>query len=115
LSTFTPSGSAGAVTTVTGSVSVVGATNPTIANVSMPVAATEYSYALPADTKKFYIKLRDPLAEIKLSYTAGASGTTYVTVERGNWYGEEDLSIGMVTLYFQSSVASQTLEIVSWV
>lgn len=110
MSAFTPSGSGGSV----GSTVLVGSTNPTVANINMPLAATEYSYVLPTNTKKFYIQLRDPSAELKLAYAAGTSGTTYVTVHRGCWFGEADLSVTGVTLYFQSSVSSQTAEIVSW-
>lgn len=88
--------------------------NPLVANVSIPTANTEVSYALPAGTKKFYIKLREGSASIKLAYVAGTSGTTYVTVHRGNWYGEEALDVPATTLYFQADVASQIAEIVSW-
>jgi hypothetical protein len=116
MSTFTPSGSAGSIQTVevSGAVSVAGSANPTIANVVMATAATEYSYALPADTRKFYIKLRDPMADLQLAYTATNSATTYITVHRGNWFGNEDMSLGAITLYFQSPSASQTVEIESW-
>jgi hypothetical protein len=113
VSTFTPTGGSAEIT---GSVTttVTGAANPTVANVAMASAGTEYSYALPASTKKFYIKLRDASATMQLAFSAGTSGTTYVTVHRGNWFGEEGLTTS-VTLYFQSDVAAQTAEIVSWV
>lgn len=97
------------------SASITGATNPTITNVPMAAANTEYSYALPAGTKKFYIKLREALPHIKLAYNAGESGTTYVTVPAGNFWSDDQLTTTAITLYFQSNVAGQVAEIVSWV
>lgn len=91
------------------------AANPTIANVSIPSASTEVSYTLPNNTKKFYIKLREADADMKLAFSAGTSGTTYVTVHRGTWYSEEALNVSSVILYFQATAGSQTAEIVSWV
>lgn len=111
MAVFSPVGSS----SISGSVSITGATTPTIANVSVPLASTEVSYALPANTKKFYIQLRDPKADLQLAYSAGTSGTIFVTVHRGTWYGEEILTASAVTLYFQSASGSQTAEIVSWV
>lgn len=88
--------------------------NPVIANVSIPTANTEVSYLLPAGTKKFYIKLREANANMKVAYIVGESGTTYVTVHRGNWYGEDTLTVPLTTIYFQADIASQVAEIVSW-
>lgn len=110
MSQFTPSGSGGLVNSVT----VVAAGTPTVVNVGIPLANTEVSYMLPPDTKRFYIQIRDSKTDLKLAYSVGTSGTSYVTVHRGTWYGEEDLDLSSVTLYFQTTAASQTAEIVSW-
>jgi len=109
MSQFTPSGGGGAPLTVITS----GVTNPTVANVGIPLANTEVSYALPANTKRFMIKLRD-IATMKLAYVVAGSGTTYVTVPSGGVYGEDGLSSPSLTLYFQSTAAGSTAEIVSW-
>jgi len=58
---------------------------PYIYNVTMTDADTEYSQALPAQTKKFLVKCRGSYA-IKVCFTAEASGTTFVTVPAGMSY-----------------------------
>lgn len=111
MSYFSPSGSGGS----TSSVTISGASSPAIANVSIPLANTEVSYMLPAETKRFYLSLRDAGADLKLAYVLGDSGTTYITIHRGNWYSEDLLSLsGTLTLYFQATAAGQTAEILYW-
>jgi len=82
-----------------------------VANVTMTLADTEYSYALPAGTKYWKIQNRDA-GLIKLAFASGTSGTTWFSVWPGN---QEDgyikNSTASVTLYFQSPKAAQTLEI----
>ena len=86
---------------------------PTIANVTMTDANTEYSYAVPSGAKRFEIKLRAINALLKLAFVSGASGTTYITIPYGASYNELDIKGGM-TLYFQSATAAQTAEIKIW-
>lgn len=109
MSAFTPAGSSGSTSTVI----LSGASVPQVANVSIGLANTEYSYALPTNTKKFLLKLRAG-AVLQLSYAGGTSGTTFFTVPVFNSYQEENLSVTGVTLYFQSPSPSQILEIISW-
>lgn len=110
MSAFTPAGSGGAPSTTT----IVGATNPTIAHVTMPVSGTEYSYTVPTGAKQFLVKLQS-LAVLQLAYVSGQSGTTYITVPRGCFYAESDLTLtAPVTLYFQANTATQVLEVVFW-
>ena len=87
---------------------------PTIANEAMTLADTEYSYSIPAGTKRFEIKLRALNALLKLAFTSGASGTTYITIPYGASYVENDVKAGPITLYFQSPSSSQVAEIKSW-
>ncbi len=86
----------------------------TVANVTMTDANTEYSYALPSATKTYRIKLRAQNASFKLAFINGNSGTTYTTVNSNASYGESGVSLTGVTLYFQSPVAAQTMEIISY-
>lgn len=110
MSYFTPSGSAG----VPQSISISGATNPTTVNVPMLLAATEYSYILPTGTKQFLMKLQGP-SPFQVSYVLGESSTNFLTVPWGCFYAESDLALNApVTIYFQSSAASQTAEIRIW-
>lgn len=87
--------------------------DPIVENVSIPLADTEVSHTLPTGTKRFLLMLRDR-ATLKLSYTTGTSGTTFMTIRPRVWYAEERIGAGTTTLYMQSPSASQTVEIVSW-
>lgn len=87
---------------------------PTIANTAMTSSNTEYSYDIPAGTKRFEIKLRALNALLRLAFVEGASGTTYITIPYGSSYAENDVKAGPITLYFQSPTASQVAEIKTW-
>lgn len=91
------------------------ATTPTIANLSIPLANTEVSYALPAGTKRFALQNRfDGI--IKLAYTSSTSGSVFYTVWPGDEFVENDIHYAAtITLYMQSPKPSQTVEIRSWV
>lgn len=112
MAVFTPAGSGGLPPS---SVTVIGATTPTIANVSVLLASTEYSYALPTSSQQFTIKLRAGGSPLQLAYTSGNSGTTYFTIPSGCSYTVGGLDINnLVTLYFQCPVAGQVAEIETW-
>ena len=86
---------------------------PTISNTTMTSANTEYSYAFPAGTRAFRIKLRDLNALLKIAFVSGQSGSTYITVPYGD-YLEMRAKVGGSTIYFQSPAAAQTAEIKTW-
>lgn len=86
----------------------------TIANVAMATADTEYSYEIPAGTKRIKFKLRALNALLKYCFTSGGSGTTYITVGYGDYVEVNDAKIGGQTIYFQSPTASQTVEVTTW-
>lgn len=112
MSAFTPAGSGG----IPLSTRVSGVTSPTIVNVLLLLASTEYSYILPAGTRRCLLKLRSRGVGLQLAYTLGDSALIYITIPPGCSWSEDDLDLdAMVTLYFQTPSASQTLEIVSWV
>lgn len=106
MSVFAPVGSANVTT------SADGATSPAIANIAL-TAATEASYALPANTRGFILKLRG-YADLQLSFTNGTSGTTYVTVPRGTAFQQSELLVSGLTLFFQTPVSGQVLELLAW-
>lgn len=112
MSLLTPAGSAGVPLNIP---SITGATTPTVVNVPMASAGTEYSYTFPTGTKQYLIKarVRDVL---QFSYVSGNSGTTYVTIQPGVWYGESDITLPAGrTIYIQSATqGSQTLEVLLW-
>lgn len=88
---------------------------PTIANVIITLAATEYSYTFPTGTKQFTIKDREGNAKTNIAYTSGNSGILFETIGMGVKHEVNSLStlVGF-TVYFQSSKANRILEIVSW-
>lgn len=92
-----------------------GVRTPTIANVSATLANTEYSYALPNNTKRFLIRVREGKAKLQLAYNNGDSGSNYITLELGTSLVEDSviMDTGM-TLYFQVNKYNQIIEILSW-
>jgi len=85
-------------------------TNPAIVNLSMPIANTEYEYAFPATTRKFFIQNRDP-GILQLRHVSAS--VEYVTIFPGQVYSAEFLAAGG-TVYLASPKASQTAEIEYW-
>lgn len=88
---------------------------PTIANVTITLANTEYSYTLPAGTTRFLFKLRSSGVPAKICFVSGVSGITYRNLSNGKTYEEKDIKKGDNILYFQAPSANQTAEIISWV
>lgn len=88
--------------------------SPTVYNKTMTNANTEYSQVLPVGTKKFLIKCRTAF-DIKLTFTANASGTTYITIPADKALLVDNLSLsGTKTLYFQCATSAKVAEILAW-
>ncbi len=88
--------------------------SPTIINQAMPLANTEVAIVLPSNSARFMVKARGK-AVLKLSFVSGQSGTLYVTISMGATYHDESLTPAGFVLYVQSTLAGETVEIVSWV
>jgi hypothetical protein len=92
---------------------------PTIADVAMAAANTEYSYALPTSTKCFTIHIKDDSAAYRVAYVTGkVAGSTepYINMLIGGYYVEPTLlTPAGLTLYFASGTAGVEMEITSWV
>lgn len=88
---------------------------PTIKNVDITDADTEYSYTLPVGTSRFEIKLRSIGVPLKICFVSAGSGTTYKNLPAGQSYREDAIKRGPNVLYFQSATANQVAEIISWV
>lgn len=95
-----------------GSISIQSVATETIANVTLTVADTEYSYTLPSTTKRFMMKSRSG-HDFKYSPVAGQSGTAFLTLPVYEQEGIEGLATRI--LYFQSKRAGEVMEISSWV
>lgn len=111
MSQFTPAGSGG----LTPSINILGASTPTIVQIPLASAGTEYSYVLPSGCRQFLIKLQGD-GRLRLAYVAlGTSGTSYLEVPRYCFFSESDIQLNTsLTLYMQSSVAAQTAELLYW-
>lgn len=87
---------------------------PTVVNVTLTSANTEYTYNIPNDISTITVKSRTA-ADFKMATTSGQSGTTYFTVPSGLAYYETQIaSFNSHQLYFQSANAGQIIEIIYW-
>jgi hypothetical protein len=94
-------------------VNVNPATTPLIANSVAILVNTEYSYAFPANTKRFNVRARGN-AKLQIAFTSGQSGSLFKTIFPGSIYEEIDVKLTGITIYFQSNKAGETIEITSW-
>jgi len=104
------------VTLITDSTGIVKqATTPTIYNVTLAVINTEYSQALPANTRKFLVQCQDG-TEFRLAFETGrvaAPVAPYLTI-RANCIYWEDMVLTGVTIYVAGGTAGKVVEIVAW-
>ena len=91
-----------------------GKTTITEANVALTNADTEYSYALPTNTKGFLLKARKLNSQLKFCFTSGQSGTTYFTITYNDRFNSFEYNVDLdgKTLYFQSTKAGDVAEII---
>ena len=95
------------------SVAVDSADTPTIYNLDVLVANTEYSQVLPSNTKKLLIKSRVHNATLQFAFAVGQSGTNFVSIPFGAFYESEGLLLVGKTLYIRSTKVT-TIEIMAW-
>ena len=91
-------------------------TTATKYTVALTSADTEYSQALPANTKKFRIHLRD-YETFRLAYVTGkvaASTDPFETIPAGSEKYEDGLNLSALTVYLASPVATKVVEIEAW-
>lgn len=94
-------------------VSLSNTTTPTIYNVITVLANTEYSQALPADTKEFLLRCRVN-AVTKFAFIATQSGTNYIEVPVGTSFSQTGVKLTGITIYFQTNVPGATVELLVW-
>ena len=87
---------------------------PYIYNKTLTTENTEYDQALPAGTKRFTLQARTAV-DVKLCFTDGESGTTYLTVKSGSSYSEDMLDLSSKTLRLQCGTGGTVVEVVAWV
>ncbi len=108
---FSPAGAS----PIVGSTTIAGKGTPTVTNLSMPTAGTEYSFSIPAGSVYCEFISRE-CGKIQFAFTATESGTNFRTVWPGAEYQIDLLDAGnaAITVYVQSTKANDTLEIVTW-
>ena len=88
--------------TFSSDVSITGAANSNIINLSLPTPNTEVSQVLTANVKKLIIRNRS-LYDSKLTFVVGESGTKYVTLKAMAVLELNDLTFASATLYAQAT------------
>lgn len=92
------------------------ATTPAIYNVTMTNSDTEYSQALPANTKRFSLQCLTDF-DVRFAFASGKVATPtapYALIRAGMNYFEEQLNLAAVTLYVASPDAGKIAEIIVW-
>lgn len=94
-------------------VEIASATSPIIYNLNAALANTEYSIALPDDTRRYVIKARNA-SRIQFSFQALQSNTNFITIKPGNSWSENDLKLDSKVLYFRVSKPNTSIELLIW-
>ena len=85
-------------------------------NITLTLANTEYSQALPANTKKFIFQARTDV-DIRYAFTTGKVATPtapYFTLKAGMIYSEDNLNLTSKTIYWASTTAGAIVELIGW-
>lgn len=97
--------------------SVAGAAGtPTIVNVTLTLANTEYSWLMPNDTQTFEFQARTA-ADVRFAFTTGlvaAPTPPYFTLKSNDYYTSPPVNMTGQTIYFASGSAGTVVEIMAW-
>lgn len=94
-------------------IDVINPGTPTIYNVAVATAATEFSQALSAGTKNFLIRTVGN-ARLQFSFAPGTTATNFITLPKNATYQSPDLDLTSVTIYFRCDSAPETVQILEW-
>jgi hypothetical protein len=98
--------------TVTAKVSV--AKSVFITNATATLAATEYSHVLQDNLKQLTVKARGS-SKLQVAFVSGDSSLNYISIPKGAVLNMDTIDFSATTLYFQSSNASEIIEILELV
>jgi hypothetical protein len=84
-------------------------TVPFVYNVNVPLANFTVTIQIPSNTKILHIKAR--LGSLRISYEDGGA---YFTINKGSNYTADGINAVNTSLYIQSSVAGDILEVHGW-
>jgi len=100
-----------AVTSVAGS-----AATPTLVNVTLTVANTEYSFLMPNGTQMVEFQARTA-ADVRFAFATGhVAGPVapYHTLKASDYYSSPPVNMTGQTVYFASTTAGTVVEIIAW-
>lgn len=92
-------------------------TTPTIYNLTLVAADTEYSQALNDNTREFRFRCRT-LFDVRFAFEADKVATPtapYLTLPGGSDYWSDNDNLTSTTLYFATDEAGVVIEIEEWV
>ena len=92
-------------------------TTPTVYNVTLTDANTEYSQALPANTREFRFRCRT-LYDCRYAYVTGKVATPtapYLTLPAGSDFWSDWTNLASQTLFLASSTVGVVIELECWV
>jgi len=94
-------------------------TTPYIYNVTLTAADTEYSQALPAQTKRFSVSIRDgaDTNNFRVAFVTGKVATPtapYAKYPADVEYYEDGVFLNGVTVYVAGSHAGDVAQIIAW-
>jgi len=88
---------------------------PGVLNVTILLANTEYTVAIPLGVKHFSLQARGATT-LQISEMPGNSNTTYFTLRPYGFYNVDSLiGSSIINLYVQSTKPNQIIEIAYWV
>lgn len=92
-----------------------GSSVPSIINLTLTDAETEYPQVLPRDLKKFTVQVRTVGATVRMAFEEGeVEAGEYLTIGSTSLF-EDNLAATGITLYFYSpSQANVVIEILVW-
>lgn len=88
--------------------------DPTITNISAPLANTEYSFVIPDHTSALLVCVRDRTAILQVAFVPGDSALNFLTVGMGNNFSVSGVDLIGKTLYFQVNKPGKIIEILAW-
>ncbi|RPI64645.1 MAG: hypothetical protein EHM48_00395 [Planctomycetaceae bacterium] len=91
-------------------------TTPTVYNIVLTLADTEYSQALPAGTRKFAFRART-FVDARYAFVTGKVATPtapYCTLKAGAENAIDGVNLAAATLYLASGTAGTVIEIEVW-
>lgn len=89
---------------------------PTVYNITLTLADTEYSQLLPSSTREVRFRCRT-LADVRYAFATGKVATPtapYLTLPSGMEYSSDMSDLTGTTIYFASSSAGVVVELETW-